>query len=93
MMLYQITLNVNKGIPSNQTVFSIPVWGEEGEHISSKLSIPPPKYFTRQLTGPEQQPLPLDNKDIRKGYVVFSRDFQRYVYPWTIPAEKERFDL
>jgi hypothetical protein len=85
----QIMLTVNSGMPSKQTVFTIPVWGEEGEHISSKLTIPPPKYFIQQLTGPEQQALPLDNKDIQKGYVVFKRDFQRYVYPWTIPAEEE----
>lgn len=52
--------------------------------------MPPPKFFTRQVTGPEQQPLPLNGADIQKGYVVFSRDFQRYVYPWTIPAEDER---
>ena len=86
----QVTLNVNSGMPLKQTVFTIPVWGEEGEHISSELTIPPPKYFIRQLTGPEQQALPLNNKDVQKGYVVFNRDFQRYVYPWTIPAEEER---
>jgi len=87
-----ITLNVNGGLPSKQTAFTIPVWGEEGEHISSKLTIPPPKFFTRQLTRPVQQPLPLNDNDVQKGYVVFSRDFQRYVYPWTIPAEEERIE-
>lgn len=85
-----ITLNVSTGMPLKQTVFTIPVWGEEGEHISSNLDIPPPEYFTQQLTGIEKLPLPLNHKDVQKGYVVFSRDFQRYVYPWTIPAEEER---
>jgi len=86
----QISLKVKGGEPAKQSVFTLPVWGEEGEHISSKLTVPPPEYFTRQLTGPDQQPLPLTGKDVQKGYVVFSRDFQRYVYPWTIPAEEER---
>lgn len=86
----QIMLNIKNGMPSKQTVFTIPVWGEEGEHISSKLTIPPPKFFVRQLSETEQLSLPLDNKDVQKGYVVFKRDFQRYVYPWTIPAEEER---
>jgi hypothetical protein len=85
-----ITLKLSTGMPSKQTVFTIPVWGGEGEHISSSLAIPPPEYFTQQLSGMEQLPLPLNHKDVQKGYVVFSRDFQRYVYPWTIPAEKDR---
>jgi len=87
-----ITLKVNNGKPSKQSVFTIPVWGEEGEHISSKLSIPPPKFFSRQLSMPVQQPLPLNDNDIQKGYVVFSKNFQRYVYPWTIPVEEERIN-
>ncbi len=87
-----ISLNLKSGDPAKQSVFTIPVWGEEGEHISSKLTVPPPEYFTRQLTGPDQQPLSLNGEDVQKGYVVFSRDFQRYVYPWTIPDEKERVD-
>ncbi len=85
-----IILNVNSGLTSKQTDFTLPVWGEEGEHISSKLSVPPPKYFTRQLPGQEQPALPLNNIDVQKGYVVFSRNFQRYVYNWTIPVEEER---
>jgi len=85
-----ISINVKGGDPAIQSAFAMPVWGEEGEHISSKLTVPPPEYFTRQLTGPDQQPLPLNGEDVQKGYVVFSRDFQRYVYPWTIPDDKER---
>lgn len=85
-----IILKLNNGTPSKQTAIKIPVWGEEGEHISSKLTIPPPEYFIRQLTGPEQFPLPLYTMDVQRGYVVFSRNFQRYVYPWTIPADMER---
>jgi len=85
----QITLNVNSGMPVKQTVFTIPVWGEEGEHISSKLSIPGPDKFSQEIPEKAQQPLPLSNDDIEKGYVVFSRDFQRYVYPWTIPAQED----
>ncbi len=88
-----ISLNVQGGDPAIQSVFTVPVWGEEGEHISSKLTLPPPEFFTRQLTGPDQQPLPLNAEDVQKGYVVFSRDFQRYVYPWTIPDEKERINF
>ncbi len=88
----QISLNVKGGESANQSVFTIPVWGGDGEHISSKLTIPPPKFFTRQLTVPEQQSLPLNSDDVEKGFVIFSRDFQRYVYPWTIPAEEERAD-
>ena len=84
-----ITLRVISG-SAKQSVFTIPVWGEDGEHISSKLTIPPPEFFIQQLTGREQQPFPLNDEDVQKGYVVFSRDFQRYVYPWTIPAEEER---
>ena len=86
----QISLNLKGRESAKQSVFTIPVWGEDGEHISSNLTIPPPKFFTRQLTGQEQKPLPLNGEDVEKGYVVFSRDFQRYVYPWTIPVDKER---
>lgn len=87
-----ISLTVKRGDPAVQSVFTIPVWGEEGEHITSKLTVPPPEYFTLQLTGADQQPLPLNRDDVQKGYVVFSRDFQRYVYLWTIPGEQERVD-
>ena len=87
-----ITLNILDGSSSRTSVYQIPVWGEDGENISSRLTIPPPEYFIRQLSGREQQPLPLNREDVRKGYVVFSRDFQRYVYPWTIPAAEERVE-
>lgn len=86
----RITLNASGGMPLKETVFTLPVWGEEGEHISSKLTVPGPDKFSQEISGKTQPPLPLNNGDIAKGYVIFSRDFQRYVYPWTIPAQEER---
>ena len=87
-----LTLNVSSGDPLKQTIFTIPVWGEEGEHILSKLTVPGIKNFTQQLSEEKQQPFALNEKDVQKGYVVFSRDFQRYVYPWTIPAKNEQVE-
>ncbi len=87
-----ITLSVSSGAPLKQTVFTIPVWGVEGEHISSNLTTPGQEEFIQEMPEKEEHPLPLSSKDIKKGYVVFSRNFQRYTYPWTIPAEKERVD-
>ncbi|MCF6360861.1 MAG: hypothetical protein L3J29_08890 [Cyclobacteriaceae bacterium] len=87
-----LTLNVSSGTPLKQTIFTIPVWGEEGEHILSKLTVPGIKKFTQQLPEKKQQPFALNKKDVQKGYVVFSRNFQRYVYPWTIPAKNEQVE-
>jgi len=75
-----------------ETVFSIPVWGEEGEHITSKLIIPGPESFTEEKIETDQKPLPLTGEDIQRGYVVFSRNCLRYVYHHTVPAEDERVD-
>jgi len=77
---------------SRETLYSIPVWGEEGEHISSNFIIPGPESFTEEITETKQEPLPLTGQDVRQGYVVFSKNFLRYVYPWTIPAQEERIN-
>ena len=36
--------------------------------------------------------LTLKPDDVDRGYVLFNRDFQRYVFPWTIPDESERIE-
>ncbi len=88
-----ITLTViPAGGESAETVFRIPVWGEEGEHIQSKFTIPGPDSFSEEIIEPEQVPFPLAAAQIKQGYIVFRRDFLRYVYPWTIPAEREQID-
>ena len=75
---------------SEKEAFIIPVWGEEGENITSKFSIPVAKNFNQELPVIEKSDLALKKEDIQQGYILFNRDFERYVYPWDIPSEKER---
>jgi hypothetical protein len=86
-----ITLTINGASPSEKEAFIIPVWGEEGENITSKFSIPVPKNFNQEPPVIEKSDLTLKKEDIDRGFVLFNRDFERYVYPWDIPAEHERF--
>ncbi|MFH1070808.1 MAG: hypothetical protein V1794_14420, partial [Candidatus Glassbacteria bacterium] len=72
--------------------FNIPVWGTEGENFSCRFYIPTPASSVMEPVRQQDQPLPLNQEDIRRGYVVFRRDWQRYVYPWTIPAAQERLE-
>jgi hypothetical protein len=85
-----IKLTVTGISPQEKEVFIIPVWGEEGEHITSKFSIPVPKSFNQVTPDIGKNDLSLKPEDVEKGYVLFNRDFQRYVFPWTVPDEKER---
>ncbi|MEA1996801.1 MAG: hypothetical protein U9N45_04155 [Gemmatimonadota bacterium] len=75
-----------------ENLYRIPVWGEEGEHITCKFSIPPPDSYKQEIIQEEQEPFPLGSRDIRSGYVVFRRHWLEYVYPWTVPVECERAD-
>ncbi|MEA2063189.1 MAG: hypothetical protein U9P14_05795 [Gemmatimonadota bacterium] len=77
---------------AKETVYRIPVWGEDGEHISSKFIIPGPESFTKEVIETEQEPFPLTQADIKNGYVLFQKNFLHYVYPWTIPARDEKID-
>jgi hypothetical protein len=88
-----ITLTVNSGSPLQKTEFLIQVWGEEGEHITSKFNIPAPDKYTQVMTTKDESILHLNRDDVNQGYVVFTRNFQRYVYPWTIPGETERTSM
>ena len=85
-----VTLELKYG--NSDKKFSIPVWGEEGEHVTGRFTIPGPKSFELVDIRTEQQPLPLEQSDVRQGYVVFSRDFQRYVHHWSIPSAGEKID-
>ncbi len=85
-----ITLAITGATPSEKAVFVIPVWGEEGEHITSKFNLPVPTSFTPLLPEMAKGDLSLNKEDVNLGYVIFNRDFQRYVNPWTIPDENER---
>ncbi|MBN2288798.1 MAG: hypothetical protein JXQ83_05650, partial [Candidatus Glassbacteria bacterium] len=77
---------------SRPAVFRIPVWGEEGEHITTKFSSPDPEGFTEEVDRPEEEPFPLGSGDVSQGCVVFSRSCLRYVYPWTVPSADEKVD-
>ena len=85
-----MTLSINGTTPSEKEVFIIPVWGVDGEYVTSKFSIPVPKSFSQILPDVDKSDLTLKKEDVGQGYVIFNRDFLRYVYPWNIPAEKER---
>jgi hypothetical protein len=85
-----IMLTITGTSPAEKEEFSIPVWGEEGEHITSKFSIPGPKSFNQIAPEIGNNNLNLKPEDVDRGYVLFNRDFQRYVFPWTIPDEKDR---
>jgi hypothetical protein len=88
-----ITLSVSSGLTLKKDSFTIPVWGEEGEHITSKFSIPAPDKFTQVIPMADVSALQISHDDVNQGYVVFTRNFQRNVYPWTIPADSERIDM
>jgi hypothetical protein len=85
-----VTLSITGINPSDKEVFTIPVWGEEGEHVTSKFTIPEQKTFRQQPLELSGSDLELNQSDIELGYVLFDRDFQRYISPWTIPTENER---
>ena len=85
-----ITLSVSGLSEDKPETFIIPVWGEEGEHITSKFSIPVPANFSQIPPEIRKSDLSLKKEDIDKGYIVFQRHFMKYVYPWDIPAENER---
>jgi hypothetical protein len=85
-----ITLTITGAPPAQKEIFKIPVWGVEGEHITSKFNIPGYKNFTQQNPDYVKSDLILTHEDVMRGYVLFNRDFQRYVHPWTVPDEKER---
>jgi hypothetical protein len=87
-----LSIKITFGNKFEELTYNIPVWGGEGEHIISKMTMPPPKDFQLEKQEAAQPPLPLNNDDIRNGFVVFQKDFQRYVYPWTIPANEERIE-
>jgi hypothetical protein len=87
-----ITLAVKCGTSQQKTEFHIPVWGEEGEHITSKFNIPAPDKFTQVLNIKDESNLFINKEDVDQGYVLFARNFQRNVYPWTIPADSERIN-
>jgi hypothetical protein len=88
-----ITLTLNSGSPLQKTTFPISVWGEEGEHITSKFSIPAPDKYTRVMAMKDESILQLNRDDVSQGYVLFTRNFLRFVYPWTIPGEAERITM
>jgi hypothetical protein len=73
-------------------VVTVPVWGEEGEHITTSFSPTELTGFTEEKIEEEQEPLPLNNLDVRRGYVVFRKPYLSYVYPWTIPTDQERVE-
>jgi hypothetical protein len=85
-----ITLTITGTSPEEKVEFIIPVWGEEGEHITSKFRIPGPKSFNQVTPEIGKNDLNLNPEDVDRGYVLFNSDFQRYVFPWTIPDEKDR---
>jgi hypothetical protein len=87
-----ITLTINSGSPLQKTTFPISVWGEEGEHITSKFTIPVPDKFVQVTSTGDQSSLQISHGDVNQGYVVFTRNFQRNVYPWTIPGDSERIN-
>ena len=85
-----ITLSISSTSASEKESFIIPVWGEEGEHITSKFSIPAPKNFTQISPETKKSDLIIVKQDVDQGYIIFNRHFLRYVYPWDIPGESER---
>ncbi len=85
-----ITLSVSGNAPAITETITIPVWGEEGEHITSRFTIPEQITFRQQMPELQGSDLLLKQPDVELGYVLFDRDFERYVTPWTIPSEKER---
>jgi len=75
-----------------EKVYTVSVWGVEGEHVNSDFVIPFRARFIHELPEEREKPLLLGKNDVRRGYVVFQRHYLRYVYPWTIPQEGERID-
>ncbi len=88
-----VNLTVGSGSANYITTYSIPVWGEEGEHITSKFSIPDSHQYTMVTAPAKDSLLHLNVDDVSQGYVVFSRNFQRFVYPWSIPGDAERISM
>ena len=88
-----ITLSVKSGMSLQKDEFRIPVWGLEGEHITSKFKIPAPDKFMQAENIKDESSLEINPEDVNQGYVVFTRNFQRYVYPWTIPSDTERINI
>ncbi|MFC2076024.1 glycoside hydrolase domain-containing protein [candidate division KSB1 bacterium] len=86
-----VMLTVHSG-DGEQTSYSIPVWGEEGEHVESRWDLPAVAAFTEIKPEYDDTPLPVGPEDIQRGYVTFSRHWLRYVYPWTVPKISERIE-
>ncbi|MCE5271264.1 DUF4091 domain-containing protein [bacterium] len=72
--------------------YEIPVWGLDGENLTSRFNRPLSMLFTRrQAIEPGTQPT-VNETDVARGYVLFSRPWLHYVYPWSAPADSERVD-
>jgi hypothetical protein len=87
-----ISFDIKYGSPLKKNSFSIPVWGLEGEHITSRFNLPVLDKFSLSEGPQDVSDLALTRDEIKQGYVVFTRDFQRNVYPWTVPARIETTD-
>jgi len=72
--------------------FEIPVWGLDGENLTSRFNRPLSMLFTRRQAIEPGAPPTVNETDVSRGYVLFSRPWLHYVYPWSAPADSERVD-